>query len=120
MTKGVELLLKAVTTSYGMYFNKKYSRVGPIFQGRFKSSSVQQDSYLHHVSRYIHLNPKEYTSWPYSSLPYYIGTHSAAWVRPGRIMDLFEQNSKKYLEFVSDYEEQKKLLNELKYELADK
>lgn len=117
--RGVELLLKAVGTSYGMYFNKKYERVGPVFQGRFRSSSIQKDAYLHHVSRYIHLNPHDYRQWPYSSLPYYIGRHASPWLRPARVLELFEDRSE-YETFVADYEEQKKLLDELKYELADK
>lgn len=116
---GVALLLKAVTTSYGMYFNKKYRRVGPVFQGRFRASSIHKDAYLHHVSRYIHLNPPKYKLWLYSSLPYYIGNHRSEWLKPGRILELFDNDANKYDEFVQDYEEQKKLLDELKYELAD-
>ncbi len=117
---GVALLLKAVATSYGMYFNKKYERVGPVFQGRFKASSINHDAYLHHVSRYIHLNPRDYGNWPYSSLPCYLGTHNAPWIKPARVLELFDNNAEQYLTFIQDYEEQKELLDELKYELADK
>lgn len=110
-------LLRGVATSYSIYFNKKYERVGPLFQDRFKASWILQDSYLSHVSRYIHLNPKQWRSWEFSSLPYFIGKKSAAWVRPQRIMELFEGED--YLAFVSDYVSYKKELDELKYVLAD-
>ncbi len=42
-----------------MYFNKKYEKVGAVFQGRFKAKPIDTDEYLLHVSRYIHINPVE-------------------------------------------------------------
>lgn len=42
---------------YTQLFNKKYERVGHLFQGRFKGILVQKDSHLLEVSRYIVLNP---------------------------------------------------------------
>jgi putative transposase len=46
-------------TAYSMYFNKKYDRVGSVFQSRFKAKLIDSEEYLLHVSRYIHLNPIE-------------------------------------------------------------
>ncbi len=112
-------LLKSLCTSYGMYFNTKYERVGPVFQGRFRASHIQQDAYLQHISRYIHLNPKNYKRWPYSSLPYYEGKYQSDWVNPMRVLEMFDSDRKKYALFVSDYESQKEILDDLKYELAD-
>lgn len=43
--------------SYTTYINVKRKRSGHLFQGRFKSISVDRDSYLGELSRYIHLNP---------------------------------------------------------------
>jgi REP element-mobilizing transposase RayT len=44
--------------SYSMWFNAKYRRVGPLFQGRFKSVLVDaHDSWLLELSYYVHLNP---------------------------------------------------------------
>lgn len=44
--------------SYSMWFNKKHQRVGPLFQGRFRSVLVEQaDTWLLELSLYIHLNP---------------------------------------------------------------
>ena len=42
-----------------VYFNKKYSRVGHLFQGRFRSEAVEDDKYLLAVTRYVHNNPVE-------------------------------------------------------------
>ncbi len=43
--------------SFAKAMNKRYRRVGPLFQGRFASKLVDSDTYLLHLSRYIHLNP---------------------------------------------------------------
>ena len=44
--------------SYSMWFNRKYDRVGPLFQGRFKGVLIDsQESWLLDLSLYIHLNP---------------------------------------------------------------
>lgn len=44
--------------SYSMWFNAKYRRVGPLFQGRFKGVLVDCDeSWLLELSLYVHLNP---------------------------------------------------------------
>jgi REP element-mobilizing transposase RayT len=43
--------------SYVQGLNAARKRVGPLFQGRYKSVHVARDEYLAHVARYIHLNP---------------------------------------------------------------
>lgn len=110
-------LTRGVFTSYTTYFNKKYRRIGPLFQDAFKATKIANDSYLLHISRYIHLNPDNFERWEFSSLPHYLGRKRAAWVRPTRILGLFEND--KYLDFVKDYSGHKKMLDELKRELAD-
>lgn len=115
---GVTTLLRAVTGAYTVYYNKKYNRVGSLFQGCFKASHILRDNYLLHISRYIHMNPKNYTKWPYSSLADYQGTRSTAWLNAGRIMGLFEGNEAKYKEFLVDYEGNKQALEEIRSELA--
>jgi len=52
------LILK-LCTSYSMYFNKKYKRVGNVFQDCFKSVSVKSNAQLMWNSAYIHMNPVE-------------------------------------------------------------
>lgn len=111
-------LFKPLVTTYAMYFNKKYKLKGPVFQSRFKASLVTSDEYLLHISRYLHLNPKNYRAWPFSSLPYYLGRKTSEWCDPSRILSLFD-NVKDYERFVGDYEDHKKMLDEIKSELAN-
>ncbi|MBI2589320.1 transposase [Candidatus Saccharibacteria bacterium] len=111
-------LFKSVITTYGMYFNKKYKCVGPVFQGRFKASMIDRDNYLMHISRYIHLNPKNYERWAFSSLPFYLGRQKAEWLKPDSILEFFDGRID-YRKFVEDYENHKKMFDEIKEELAN-
>jgi REP element-mobilizing transposase RayT len=42
---------------YTQMFNKRYERVGHLFQGRFRGIVVQKDSHLIDACRYVVLNP---------------------------------------------------------------
>jgi len=110
-------LISSVTTSYAGYFNKKYNRVGRIFQDTFKASLIDEESYWQHISRYIHLNPKVWETWEWSSLPYYLDQKHSDWLRPKKVLSVFEGED--YLSFVGDYESHKEMLAELKFITAD-
>lgn len=53
LSKGMQMLNSAYTT----YHNTVHKKRGHLFQGRYKASLVDKDSYMAEVSRYIHLNP---------------------------------------------------------------
>lgn len=46
-----------LNTSYSNWFKAKYKIVGVVFQGRYKSILVEEDTYCVKLSSYIHLNP---------------------------------------------------------------
>jgi REP element-mobilizing transposase RayT len=46
-----------INQQYAAYANRAHSRVGHLFQGRFKSVLIEEDRHLHELTRYIHLNP---------------------------------------------------------------
>jgi len=50
-------IIKRIACSYAYWFNMKYNRTGHLFQDRFKSEVVENDSYFMTVLRYIHENP---------------------------------------------------------------
>lgn len=52
-------IMHRICTVYAMYFNRKYERVGHLFQNRFKSRCVESENYLLNVQRYIHKNPEK-------------------------------------------------------------
>ena len=54
---GITKFMRKLSTGYAMYFNKRNKRNGVLFQGKFKSILIENDEYLAHLSRYIHINP---------------------------------------------------------------
>ncbi|MBP7858011.1 transposase [Candidatus Saccharibacteria bacterium] len=116
--KTLTSLMQSVMTSYSRYFNKRYKRTGPLFESRFRASRITDDAYLQHITRYIHLNPRYWRDYEYSSLPYYLQRDTVSWLRPERVLELFESPAA-YEKFVADYEENKKLIDILKKELAN-
>lgn len=57
--KNVSLFMQKVEISYAYYFNLKYRRTGPLFNGRFQSEVVEDEVYLLTVFRYIIRNPEK-------------------------------------------------------------
>lgn len=54
---GITIFMKKLCTAYTMYFNKKYSRTGSLFEGRFKSVHISDEVQAKYLFSYIHLNP---------------------------------------------------------------
>lgn len=52
---GISEFMKRIG-GYTWYFNNRHKRNGALFQGVFKSSHIDSDSYLRHVSAYVNLN----------------------------------------------------------------
>ncbi|MDD3627023.1 MAG: transposase [bacterium] len=69
--------MSKLNTSFALYFNRKYSKVGYVFQGRYNSWIILNDRYLLNVLHYIHLNPGDdpntgqYKKYKYSSDGFY-------------------------------------------------
>jgi len=49
--------IQYLNSGYTAYYNARHHRIGHLFQGRYKAILVEKDSYLHELSRYIHMNP---------------------------------------------------------------
>jgi len=54
---GITKFMQKVGTAYSMYYNKKYSRTGSLFEGKFKSKHINKDVYFKYLFSYVHLNP---------------------------------------------------------------
>ena len=55
--QGISRLMQAQGRKYVQYFNFTHGRTGTLWEGRYKSTLVDSDSYLLTVYRYIELNP---------------------------------------------------------------
>ena len=54
---GIVKFMQKLGTGYTNYFNKKYDRVGGLFQGRFKAVLINEEAHLIHIPFYFHTNP---------------------------------------------------------------
>ena len=50
-------IIKLIASCYVFHFNKKYGRIGHLFQDRFKSEPCNDSDYFFTLIRYIHQNP---------------------------------------------------------------
>ena len=117
--EAIKDFMRCLLTSYSKYFNAKYRRVGSLFESRYKAKRIDDDNYLIHISRYVHMNPRRWRAYSHSSLSYYAAGSPPGWLKPGRVLGSFK-NSHEYLNFLNEYEQKKTELDELKYQLADK
>lgn len=112
--EGISKFMSLFGNSYTKYFNKANNRVGPIFQGVFKSVPIESEQQLLHLSRYIHLNPytafmvskTELGSYPWSSYPKFIKKPFA----------FYRNNKYSYQDFVlnhADYARELKIIEHL-------
>lgn len=113
--ESMEAFMRSVATRYSMYFNKsRGDRVGPLFQGVYKAVLIENENYLLHLSRYIHLNPKEnFTNLidAYSSYANYVGKKNTLWLNPHPVLDFFDnpinpefKKINSYKDFVEKYD----------------
>lgn len=77
----ISKFMHSLNTAYVRYYNIKYKRHGPVFQGRFESRILDTDEYNLAVSAYIHNNPQDIAgfcgreeTYKYSSYGIYLGT----------------------------------------------
>jgi len=53
----ISLMMQSLGRRYVQYFNRRYSRTGTLWEGRFRSCLVQAEDYLLTLYRYIEMNP---------------------------------------------------------------
>lgn len=129
--RAITEFMQALSNSYVRYFNEKYERTGPLFQGRYRAVLVEDEPYLLHLTRYIHLNPSELeeleleevrpasrsdlVGYPYSSHGDFLGKRKTSWVHPEEILAFFKtaQRTKltdflSYQSFIEDFKEDPK------------
>lgn len=120
--QGIEKLMRSVMTAYSGYFNKKYDRVGSVFQNHFLASRIPTDAYLWQVSRYIHLNPLDIGRAPltysFSSLRYYRGDKTADWLTVSHLVETQDERMR-YVAFVLDDKDRHNEANSIKWLLAN-
>ena len=89
-------LMGRVNSGYARWKNRKDSRIGPVFAGRYKAVLIEEENYLLELMRYIHLNPvrasvvKSPDESTWSSHGAYIGMSPAPkWLEMNAVLSLF-------------------------------
>lgn len=119
---GISFFMKDMLNSYSRYFNVKYDRKGPLWQGRFKSILIEADEQLLHLTRYIHLNPTSDSlvdkpeKWRYSSYHEYIGSTDFSLCEVSKYLEIMPE---KYREFVESRIDYQRILSEKKHLLLE-
>ncbi|MEK7501064.1 MAG: transposase [Patescibacteria group bacterium] len=54
---GITEFMRKIGTGYTNFFNLKYQRVGPLFQGKYKAKILSNQAHFLYLPYYIHLNP---------------------------------------------------------------
>ena len=120
---GISKLLGNLQNSYVRYFNIKNERIGPLFQGPFKTVRVDSEEQLLHLSRYIHLNPyssgivknqDRLLSYDWSSLPEYINKLRFSFCKKDDVLAGFK-NTESYKNFVLNNADYQKELENIKH-----
>jgi len=100
-TEGVSGAMQRLAMAYTKAMNRRYNRVGSLFQGQFQATNllvacangVDSDEYLSHLTRYIHLNPVKAgmvshpQDWEFSSYLEYAGLRAGTLPR----LDVLQQ-----------------------------
>jgi putative transposase len=107
----ISRIMQRVLTSYSQYHNRKYKKIGHVFQGRYKSILCQTDRYLGELVRYIHLNPvrakmvKRPERYQYSGHRTYIGLDTSGLVDAEPVLRHFGGTKKRAVEVYSRFVE---------------
>ncbi|MFH1836713.1 MAG: transposase [Candidatus Omnitrophota bacterium] len=119
---GISDFLSLIQQSHSQYFNKKYERKGPLWEGRFKNVLIETDEQFLHTTRYIHLNPtsdnlvKKPEDWKYSSYKAYLDPSIC---KDNPILysndKYLEIDPSDYVDFINERIEYQKILNRIKH-----
>ncbi len=109
-------VMRRICGKFVFWYNKKYERIGNLFQDRFKSEPVEDDAYLLTVIRYIHQNPikvglaKNISNYRWSSYSVYLKKDQrfASLVDTEFPLKIFDQNEEKAVRAFVDFHSQMK------------
>ena len=116
-------VMQSLVMRYSIYFNKKYNRVGHVFQDRYYSKKVEEPKYFLTVCKYIHRNPEKAgiektENYYWSSYKEYIFKEKI--INKKVIMHYFNNNIKEFQKFMLDNDDIEQICNLSEYELITK
>ena len=102
----IDKFMQSLCTRYTMYFNRKYKRVGSLFQSVYKAVIVVSDKQLLYLTKYIHQQAMNLFNRP-SSLMEYLGERNTLWIKPAEVLSFFSKGNRllSYEAFVKEYDD---------------
>ncbi|WHH57665.1 transposase [Petroclostridium sp. X23] len=120
--EGLGIAMRRIGASYVYWYNCKYKRCGHLFQDRYKSETVDSESYFTVVVRYIHQNPlkaglvTDIADYKWSSYNEFIGKSSIADI--DFVLDIINNDREKATKSFEDFH--KEINNDKCLELEEK
>ena len=107
----LEQIMRRICGSYVYWYNRKYDRIGNLFQDRFKSEPVENEIYFLTALRYIHYNPfkaglvKNHEHYRWSSYQFYTQhqTDTLGLLETDLVMKMFDNDPKKALKGFKEF-----------------
>lgn len=119
----IEKFMRSLCTRYSMYFNKKYSRSGSLFEGPYKSIQIKDDLGLLLLTHNLHTLKNTTTSFND-----YISGHNK-WIKSESLLNIFNNEKSKlsklpnsYRSFIQNYElndKERDIINSITFETKE-
>jgi putative transposase len=115
--RSIDRFVQSLATRYTAYFNKKYKRVGSLYQGVYKAVLITNDKQFIYLSKYIHkqalASQGETLRGQPSSYEEYIGKRKTLWVNSKEVLSYFSKTnpSLSYKNFVLESDDLVSLKN---------
>lgn len=112
--RGMAKFMQSLAQRYVMYFNKRYMRVGGLFQSRYKCVRVTDERLFTYITKYIHRNPlgikptgpgpEGLAEYKFSSYGNYLGMFRQHWVKTSDVLANFSTHNPRlsYKSFVEE------------------
>lgn len=119
-------IMQSIAIRYSKYFNKKYNRIGHLFQNRFLSKKVEESRYLLQLCRYIHRNPEKagiqkINEYKWSSFQEYIKKPKI--INPKMLLSIFSEDinvaKEEFIKF-HNMNDVKEIYEDIEFEIKDK
>ena len=120
--------MNSLGTRYTMYFNKKYDRVGSLYQGVYKAVSITNESQFIYLSKYIHKQALALQGLALQRLPGqpssykdYLKQRKTEWVHPEEVLSYFSKTNPKfsYKSFIEESPDEKEELATSEFAIED-
>lgn len=109
----IDKFMNSLGTRYTMYFNRKYDRVGSLYQGVYKAVNVLNEPQYIYITKYIHkqalaLQGEALKEQP-SSFKEYLGERHTEWIDASEVLSYFSKinHNLSYGKFVMENEDDK-------------